>query len=126
MKAHKAKMKGNECLQGQKEWKMNTKKAKYWKIDPVPALLNSLYGRLEKGPFLGTCGEEPQKLTPKEPKCKEIKAHKAKMKGNEGPQGQIKAQKAKMKGNEGVSTCKEQILMCHKKKSFLVWARLHW
>ena len=48
-------------------------------------------------------------------KCKEMKAHKAKMQGNEGPQGQnerkwrptrpkckeMKAHKAKLQGNEG-------------------------
>ena len=136
MKTHKAKMKGNEGSQGQNErkwrptrpeWKemkthkakikeMKAQKAKNWKMEPVSTLLNFLYGRLGNGAFLATCGGGPQKLTRKKPKCKEMKAHKAKMKGNEGSQGQnerkwrptrpkwkdMKAHKAKMKGKEGL------------------------
>ena len=95
---------------------MKAQKAKKWKMEPVPALLNSLYGRLENGPFFVTCGGGggAQKLTPKKPKCKEIKAHKVKMKIIEGLQGQNERKsrpkkpkwkeityKAKIKGNEG-------------------------
>ena len=103
-------MQGNEGPKGQK-----AQKAKNCKMEPGLALMNSLYGTLGKRTVFGNLWGRPEKLTPKEPKCKEMKAHKAKMQGNEGPQGQnarkwrptrpkckeMKAQKAKMQGNEG-------------------------
>ena len=57
-------------------------------MEPVSTLLNSLYGRLGKKAIFGNLWGGGQKLTRKGPKCKEMKAHKAKMKGNEGSQGQ--------------------------------------
>ena len=76
MKAQKAKMKGNEGP-----------KAKNLKMEPGLALLNSLYGALGKRTVFGNLWGGAHKLATKKPKCKEMKAHKAKMKGNEGPQG---------------------------------------
>ena len=139
MKAQKPKCKSQNARKWRPtrpKWKeMKAQKAKNWKMEPAPALLESLYRRLGKRTIFGNLwGEGPQKLTPKEPKCKEVKAHKAKMKGNEGPQGQnarksrstrlkwkeIKAQKAKIKGNESPKAkmqkpkCKE--MKAHKAK----------
>ena len=86
MKAQKANMKGNEGPKGK-----NERKAKNWKLEPGPALLNSLYGTLGKravfGNLWGGGGGGPQKLATKKPKCKEMKAQNAKMKGNKAPQG---------------------------------------
>ena len=67
---------------------MKAQKAKNCKMEPGLALLNSLYGTLGKRIIFGNLWGGLQKLTPKRPKCKEIKAQKAKMQGNEGPQGQ--------------------------------------
>ena len=108
MKAHKAKMKRNEDPKGQKleNW-AGPGAAKFfvWEIGKTDHFWQ-LVG-----------GGNPSSWPAKQPKCKEIKAYKAKMKGNEGPQGQnarksrlkahkakkkeMKAQKAKIKGNEG-------------------------
>ena len=78
MKAHKTKMKGNEGPKGQKlENGAGLDAAKFfvWEI-----------GKTEQ--FWQLVGGGAQKLTQKRPKCKEMKAHKAKMKGNESPQNQ--------------------------------------
>ena len=48
----------------------------------------SIVRTLGKRAIFGNLWGGAQKLTPKRPKCKEMKAHKAKMQGNEGPQGQ--------------------------------------
>ena len=134
-------------------------KAKHCKMLPGLPLIKFVQIWLGNGPFLTTCGKRPhvaapiskkcrnegpkgqneRKWKPKRPKWKEMKAQKAKMKGNEGPRSQddhfwrqffgwicllevtilerlgwqiwakgflktqgkeMKAQKAKMKGNE--------------------------
>ena len=83
MKAHKAKMKGNEGPKGEKlENGAGPGAAKFfvWEIGKT-----GYFWQLVGGGGGGT-----QKLTPKDPKCNEIKAHKAKMQGNEGPQSQNK------------------------------------
>ena len=87
MKAHNAKMKGNEGPKGQKlEVGAGLGAATFfvWEIGKSDNFWQLVGG--------------PQKLTRKNPN-KEMKAHKAKMKGNEGPQGQnarkMKAHKAK-------------------------------
>ena len=118
MKALKAKMKGNEGPQGQKlENGAGLGAAKFfvWEIE--------LFGNLWGGPR--SWPGKPQnarKWRPTTPKWKEMKAQKAKMKGNEGPKGQnerkwrpkrpkwkeMNAQKAKMKGNEGTKGTKGQ------------------
>ena len=90
----------------QEEMVLNVpKRPKNWKMEPVPVLLNSLYGTLGKrAVFCNWWRGRPQKLTRKMPKCEEMKAHKAKMKEHEAHKAKMKkmkAQKAKMKGNEG-------------------------
>ena len=51
---------------------------------PDKSIVRTLGKRVTFGNLWGGA----QKLTPKRPKYKEMKAHKAKMQGNEGPQGQ--------------------------------------
>ena len=78
-------MKGNEGPKGKNERK--AQKAKNWKMEPGLAQLNSLYGTLGERAVFGNLWGGPQKLATKEPKCKEMKAQNAKMKGNKAPQG---------------------------------------
>ena len=104
MKAQKAKMKGNEGPKGQK-----LQNAAGLGADKICLNLirkRAVFGNLWGGPtWQPRQAKNERKWRPKRPKWKEIKAQKAKMKGNEGPKGQnarkMKAQKAKMKGNEG-------------------------
>ena len=102
MKAQKAKMKENKGPKGQNErksrpkrpkWRIEAQKAKIRKMKPGLALLNSLYGTKAKRTVFGNLWGGPHGHP--EGCRKEMKAQKAKMKGN-------KAQKAKMKGNEGL------------------------
>ena len=67
-------------------------------MKPRLALLNSLYWTKAKRTVFGNLWGGPHGH-PEEGR-KEMKAQKAKMKGNESPKGQMNAQKAKMKGNE--------------------------
>ena len=77
MKAHTAKMHGNEGPEGQK-----LQNGAGYGTD------KSIVRTLGKRAIFGNMRGGGQKPTPKMPKCKEIKTHKAKMQGNEGPQGQ--------------------------------------
>ena len=69
---------------------MKAQKAKNWKMEPGPGQLNLLCKNAHFTGFLATCGGEPHELATTRPKRKEMKAQKAKMKGNEGPKGQNK------------------------------------
>ena len=98
MKAHKAKMQGNEGPQCQnaRKWRPTRPKCKEMKAQKAEKPQNgaghgaakSIVRTLGKRAIFGNLWGGPQKLTPKRPKCKEMKAHKAKMQGNKGPQGQ--------------------------------------
>ena len=83
MKAHKAKIKGNEAP-----------KAKNRKMELGLALLNSLCGTLGKRTVFGNLWVGTPEASHQKAKIKGMKAQKATMKGNESPKGQNK-------GNEG-------------------------
>ena len=67
---------------------MKAQKAKNWKMEPGPGQLNLLCKNANFTGFLATCGGGAHELATTRPKRKEMKAQKAKMKGNEGPEGQ--------------------------------------
>ena len=74
--------------------KINAYKPKNWKIDPATALINSLYGTLGKRTVFGNLWGGPRARPPQVEMLFNVDhAH-------------------------GGPPCKEQILMCHKKKCY--------
>ena len=91
MNAYNAKIKGNEGPKGQK-----------LENGAGPGAVKFFVWEIGKTDHFWQLGGNPTSWPPKEPKCKEVKAHKAKMK--ERPTRpkckEMKAHKAKMQGNE--------------------------
>ena len=88
MKAQKAKMQGNEGPKGQKlENEAGPGAAKFfiWDIGKTGRFWQLVGGAQKPTPKRPKCKEMKAQ---KAKNCKEMKAHKAKMQGNEGPQGQ--------------------------------------
>ena len=114
MNAHKAKMRGNEGPQGQMQGNESLD-GKKLQNGAGHGSDKSIVRTLGKRAIFGNLWAGTPEADPEKPKWKEVKAQKAKMQGNEGPQGQntrkwrptrpkckeMKAHKAKMHGNEG-------------------------
>ena len=110
MKAHRAKIQGNERPQGQnaRKWRPRRLKTAKWsrnarKWRPTRPKCKEMKAQ----------GQNARKWRPTRPKCKEMKAHKAKMQGNEGPQGQNERKWRRTKPK-----CKE--MQAHKPKNWKI------
>ena len=87
MKAQKAKMKGNEGPKGQNERKWKPKGQKLQNAAGLAADKICL-NLIRKRTVFGNLWWGPHVAAPESKKWKEMKAQKAKMKGNEAPKGQ--------------------------------------